>query len=1344
MAQAQAQAQPSPNLLEARRLGDLGFYRDAAELYAVVEAEQPISPLNLLLEVSGFNIEQGLIGVVVDRLNSRTGQIDRSQEKPLELALFDLLWASVEVSSTVRLADPLAKAIGVFNEHLRDRAVEDYDKQTAYLAVIYHGFCRVVGLVGFMKDDPPPVLTPERFREIFHHLQEGGQHKVAFKLAVCYGALPESFEGSHLTLLDTLIQSDLDSDVLRADIFLEYAEALEAQDKAEDASMYLELAEHLYVRAGHAYGPLYIQIKRLRKGGEPGERQQRIESLFRIKSELENLANWHGVRQALQALHQINLETPDDSLSTSLNVELLKVRGICRNDLDWVSQRMIIVRRWCHTYANIAQSLQALEELYDDMKDMDAPIMLADLVMLLYDAYTKIGDAKRANLWLSQQRHLLPRSFMILFDLEPFFQRLQAKTSLPEPERERRELEQELNTTRRIVSTTKGLDDRAIEVRRVANVARTYMAQYSFRSLNQITVLVNMCLQFVNDCSAMLSIRDGKDLTAVALQVQATLKIIEANQPTESKPGQVRFLLESSQLEHEALQLYLDIDKWISASLAKAQMANCLQTVWLHQGASPDSTYFHEAVQLYVEAVGLATKVHHVTTVRLQTMNLLRLWFKGFQHRINIDVPPPRRRRSHVPTPTPLQMVEQYLEKMEDLTNVQRNDLSALKNERSILAKQDLRRQKDSQDLYDMAVRVFATVDDNAPLWTWVQKAKARGVSDLLALGINLPGALTAEIEADPALSRLVEEERRKQSEIESAPPDHQFYLAKELAMHRSKMREHPPLGRMLDLREGCPVGIQSLRGLQQVALPAPPPPPSSSQLQQQPPAAQQGKRYQESSTTATVTPETVTKKNRLIFVDWFKFEEIYGLLVVTEDTIHAIATGFTIEAARNWKEKYLRHDLGQSQSQSESQSQSDPFDSPDMTQSQSHPLDSPDMTPLQELSALIEPLLSLSDEGDILVFCPTEFLHGIPIHAATLDATSRKSIIERNPIVYTSSMTTLSHCVSRELQRGGHCNLNSNPTSATISSGAGRRTSGSGELGGENPTVETPPSPPPPSLSHSFVTVFEETAGSNPVDDSWKAHQAEIYSNTREIGSKFPESTVSLGHHVTPQVLRNAFEFDMMYFFGHCRDQFDNVLDQALVLAAEAGAEADAEAHPPHQEEVDALTLAALSTLEITSQERAGQNQQQHQHHFTVRDIFRSKVQASNVMLIACGSASESCTPGDEPLGIITSLLCAGASSVIGTLWKVKVEQGMDFSGRIYDMLLSEAKAVAGSKSDNNSHNDHNNEDDNNYNNKELFINLAIILQKTICKMKRKKDFCRPFQWAPYILSGSWFVRRR
>lgn len=117
----------SVDLLEARRLGDLGFYKDAAKYYAAAEAEHSSPQLSLVLEVSGFNIEQGLVGVVLDRLLATTDKIDRSQEEPLQLALFDLLWAMVEAQTSVQLTQPLQKAIKVFDEHLRARTPTEYD-----------------------------------------------------------------------------------------------------------------------------------------------------------------------------------------------------------------------------------------------------------------------------------------------------------------------------------------------------------------------------------------------------------------------------------------------------------------------------------------------------------------------------------------------------------------------------------------------------------------------------------------------------------------------------------------------------------------------------------------------------------------------------------------------------------------------------------------------------------------------------------------------------------------------------------------------------------------------------------------------------------------------------------------------------------------------------------------------------------------------------------------------------------------------------------------------------------------------------------------------------------------
>ena len=59
----------------------------------------------------------------------------------------------------------------------------------------------------------------------------------------------------------------------------------------------------------------------------------------------------------------------------------------------------------------------------------------------------------------------------------------------------------------------------------------------------------------------------------------------------------------------------------------------------------------------------------------------------------------------------------------------------------------------------------------------------------------------------------------------------------------------------------------------------------------------------------------------------------------------------------------------------------------------------------LQKLDCLISPLLELSEPGDIVVFSPCGFLHGIPLHAIVVDD---RPLICRNAITYTTGMRSL------------------------------------------------------------------------------------------------------------------------------------------------------------------------------------------------------------------------------------------------------------------------------------------------------------------------------------------------
>lgn len=67
------------------------------------------------------------------------------------------------------------------------------------------------------------------------------------------------------------------------------------------------------------------------------------------------------------------------------------------------------------------------------------------------------------------------------------------------------------------------------------------------------------------------------------------------------------------------------------------------------------------------------------------------------------------------------------------------------------------------------------------------------------------------------------------------------------------------------------------------------------------------------------------------------------------------------------------------------------------------------------DLNALVQPLIDLSDPGDILVFCPSAVPHRIPLHAIEVtdqDASDWRPLIHRNPVFYSHSHSLLRICL--------------------------------------------------------------------------------------------------------------------------------------------------------------------------------------------------------------------------------------------------------------------------------------------------------------------------------------------
>ena len=158
----------------------------------------------------------------------------------------------------------------------------------------------------------------------------------------------------------------------------------------------------------------------------------------------------------------------------------------------------------------------------------------------------------------------------------------------------------------------------------------------------------------------------------------------------------------------------------------------------------------------------------------------------------------------------------------------------------------------------------------------------------------------------------------------------------------------------------------------------------------------------------------------------------------------------------------------------------------------------------------------------------------------------------------------------------------------------------------------------------------------------------------------------------------------------------------------------------------------AIRSELELGSSTRPNE--------LPVRRAFDLKLTAQHgpiVMLIACESAKQRVGPGDEPLGLATGFLCAGASTVLGTLWRTESEYARAFSDVFYELLaeqrrdniLDEVDGVAGTGRAEHA-----------VRLTRSIIDLSDLFQKTVCQLMNDDKTRNYRYWAPFTLMGSPF----
>lgn len=111
----------------------------------------------------------------------------------------------------------------------------------------------------------------------------------------------------------------------------------------------------------------------------------------------------------------------------------------------------------------------------------------------------------------------------------------------------------------------------------------------------------------------------------------------------------------------------------------------------------------------------------------------------------------------------------------------------------------------------------------------------------------------------------------------------------------------------------------------------------------------------------------------------------------------------------------------------------------------------------------------------------------------------------------------------------------------------------------------------------------------------------------------------------------------------------------------------------------------------------------------FSVMDLFELQLDSAVVVLLACASGEQDVAPNDDPLGLLSAFMYAGASSVIATLWPTQTSDARDFCERVY-------KHAFGGKSSG-----------------PRILSKAV--QKAVVEMWEDWDEDEPYHWAQFQL---------
>jgi len=107
---------------------------------------------------------------------------------------------------------------------------------------------------------------------------------------------------------------------------------------------------------------------------------------------------------------------------------------------------------------------------------------------------------------------------------------------------------------------------------------------------------------------------------------------------------------------------------------------------------------------------------------------------------------------------------------------------------------------------------------------------------------------------------------------------------------------------------------------------------------------------------------------------------------------------------------------------------------------------------------------------------------------------------------------------------------------------------------------------------------------------------------------------------------------------------------------------------------------------------------------YLNVYDLYRLRTRADLVTLSGCATGANVAAAGDELLGITRGLFCAGAKTLLLSLWNVHDQSSEAFMTRLYSRLATGSAPV-------------------------------MALRDTMLDLRA--EYPHPYHWAPFVVTG-------